>query len=276
MLWLITDGHIHLRIEAENPKMAFEIAAKTMDCKRAQAHEVTYRDGVECMGMVWHKWDGSGAIPVIQDAQLAYSDPSWTDRHPFTEPFTPAPLDPAKTVMIMGYGISRPLSVSWRKKYPGCEIWTLNADRIPGATRHFQIHNPKICPDVPQREFELDDLKNIIVYRHDNFPFDKIRRNFLCSTADYMLAIADMEGFGVVGLPGMDFAGMRRALEMHSARYWVGVLEGKGAIVLRSPMSMMFRHITYGQHTEQEHYDYEVEPDARPAGNQNPKTPVGK
>lgn len=274
--YLITNGQIALRIRAENPEMAFKLCESTMQIEGAWAHEVTYQEGVEHVSPKLFQWKDGGAIPILYDHKAAYFDENWIDRVPSTAPYTPAPLDMHKVVMLMGYGMSRPMSVHWRREYSEAkgyktEVWTLNNDRVPGATRHFQIHKQEVCPVLDKTQFALDDLKakGVYIYTWDNFPFDKMRRDYYCSTADYMMAIADAEGFGIVCTPGLDFAGMRRALEVHSMRYWIGVIEGKGGIVHRSPMSMMFRHLRYGFHTETEHYKFEIEPDARPPRSQS-------
>ena len=274
--YLITDGKIALRIMAENPEMAFRRAEATMCVEGAFAHEVTYIEGVEHISPRLYRWTTGGAVPIIYDPKVAFFDENWIDRNPSTVPFAPAPLDMKKVVMLMGYGMSRPMSIHWKRQYPKdqgytVETWTLNNDRVPDVTRHFQIHKPEVCPTLDKTQFALDDLKakGIHIYTFDNFPFEKMRRDYYCSTADYMMAVADAEGFGIVCTPGLDFAGMRRALEVHSMRYWIGVIEGKGGIVHRSPMSMMFRHLRYGFHTEMEHYKFELEPDGRPPRSQS-------
>lgn len=301
--WIVTNGKVAVRIMAENPQLAFERAARTMDPKGAYAHEVSYVEGVEHISQALYRYRDGGAAPVIADPKFSTFDENWHDLCPSTRPcatcdvvtsgaprpekckammfdvecrpFVPAPLDMNKAVCIMGYGVSRPMVGEWKKKWPQAEIWTLNNDRMVGATRHFQIHDPAVCPDIGKSQWDMSDLETagVQIYRHDNFPFDKVRRDYFCSTADYMMAIADLEGFGIICTPGLDFAGMRRTLEMHSMRYWIGIIEGKGGIVHRSTMSAMFRHLRYGFHTEKEHYEYELEPDGRSTPFARPAAP---
>lgn len=150
-----------------------------------------------------------------------------------------------KAVICIGYGTSRTMALQFVKDEPDAEIWTMNSDRFGGATRHFQIHRPEKHPDMPKIHWEFADLK-IHIYTYDNYPMDQVRREFHHSTVDYMLAIADMEGFSRIYMPGLDFGGERKEIEIHSARYWIGVLEGKGCIVTRSPISRVFDGVRYG------------------------------
>ena len=297
--YIVTSRGMTVRTEAENPEAAFRAAEGSMQIEGAWLHEVTYPGGVEHISPALYRWQDGGVVPIISNHKVAFFDQNWIDTCPSTlpcvtcdvatgkaprpdkceplglnvpcRPFTPQPIDMHKCVLLVGYGISRPMSVHWRKQYSAAngyktEVWTLNNDRIPGATRHFQIHDPAKCGDVGESQWKMDDLikQGVHIYRHDNFPFEIMRRDYYCSTADYMMAVADQEGFGIICTPGLDFAGLRRSLEAHSMRYWIGVIEGKGGIVHRSPMSMMFRHLRYGFHTEKEHYEYELEPDGRP------------
>jgi hypothetical protein len=160
--------------------------------------------------------------------------------------FTPKPLRD-RGVFIVGYGASRPLIHLYRKRDPDAEIWTINSDRVEGATRHFQIHSDEKLAKYGARHLDLSDLeaKGVQIYTARNYPFKEVRRVFHHSTADYMLALADLEGFKRVYLPGMDFGGNRKAIEMHSARYWFGVIEGKGGKVIWSPLSRVFQGVLY-------------------------------
>lgn len=245
--WIVTDGDACTRVQASEPGKAFALAAEVVRLSHAQAWEIGYEDGVEVQRDPRYKWhEGFGAVMDLPH-EVGVSDPSWHDAEPDTVDRPVAPADRGKAVICLGYGVSRPLLHRYRTHHPGAELWTLNADRSPGATRHFQPHTWEGVKHVHNAAAIMDtsDLQ-IPVYGPDNYPFDKVRRVYLNSTVDYMLALADLEGFGVICMPGLDFGGVRRPSELHTARYWVGVLEGKGAMVRRSPLSLMFRSLLYG------------------------------
>lgn len=250
--WTITDGEAVMRVQAEEPGVAFRLAADVVRLSHAQAWEIGYEGGVEVQIDPRYKWrEGFGAV-IDLPYEIGVTDPTWHDAEPDTVDKPVAAADRSKAVICLGYGTSRPLLHRYLTHHPGAELWTLNSDRSPGATRHFQPHTwegvQHSPPDLANAIMDTSDLK-CHVYTFENYPFDKIRRVYLNSTVDYMLAIADLEGFGVVCMPGLDFGGIRRPTEMHTARYWIGVLEGKGAMVRRSPMSLMFRSILYGPAT---------------------------
>lgn len=262
-LWIVSNGHATQRVMAENPQQAFE-RASSVDKQNAKVCRIVYDQGAECIEDIAYGWRDGGVVPLLSK-DAAWSDPRWMDSHPSTEPYS-APIIPGKSVLLVGYGLSRAMTNHYLHKFPGAEKWTLNADRIPGACRHFQIHDRSVCANMPAREFEMGDIEGSVkIYTLDNFPYDKMRRQFWTSTADYMMALADYEGFENVCMPGLDFGGMRRMQELIGAAYWIGVLEGKGAKVHRSPMSMLFRHLHYGKHSEKEHDEYERYPEPRQA-----------
>lgn len=178
----------------------------------------------------------------------------YTDHRPYVTEDTESPrvdFPPLSGVAILaGRGGSLPLLWKFKKDDPGAEVWSINRERIKGATRHFQIHNPEKDRCSFDKEiigFDCSDLveKGVKVYTFATYPFEKVRRIFHHSTVDYMLAIADLEGFAKVYMPGLDFTGCRDAIEIHSARYWIGVLEGKGVNVVRSPWSRIFQGELY-------------------------------
>lgn len=152
-------------------------------------------------------------------------------------------------VLLCGYGLSFKFCFEkWRTADPYAEIWSLNGRHVSGETRHFQIHTPERAASIDYlRNFKPESwtAKGCPVVTCDNYPFDKIRRRLLCSTADYMLALADLEGFARVYMPGLDYGGTRDPREVYASRYWIGVLEGKGALVFRSPFSRMFEEDMY-------------------------------
>jgi len=250
MLYLITTGPITVRKEANDAAAAFDLArndiGEEMETIGAMGFRVEYIDGDETVVETW-KYHNGQAVRELPPDRCWHPDMLYVDDMPSSIPLD-APIVKGKAVIMLGYGVSRPLHMRFRKNYPQAELWTLNQDRMDGAVRHFQIHDPEVRSDMVPEQFNMDDLreKNVKIYDYLNFPYNDIRRNYLCSTADYMLAIADMEGFETICMPGLDFGGMRRPVELHSARFWVGILEGKGCIVHRSPMSLMFRHLTYG------------------------------
>jgi len=261
MQWMVTDGDATARVEAADPGEAFRLASGIVNIDRARAMDIKYENGIEMVGSLAYRME-SGAVLCCLVDNLAVTDIAWTDPEATTPGFGGEPADPEKRVIMLGYGLSRPMVYRWTARHPDAEIWTLNADRFSGASRHFQIHNEGVLEKTPSgdRIRDTSDLPpNVIVYNMDNFGFDSMRRNYFCSTVDYMLALADYEGFGEVYMPGLDFGGVRRAIEMNSARYWIGVLEGKGCVVQRSPMSIMFRHLRYGAHTAEELEAYEGE-----------------
>lgn len=163
-----------------------------------------------------------------------------------TTPDFEAPLTD-RAVIAIGYGISRPSYMIYKKREPDAEIWTINRDRIPGADRHFEIHRAELLTPEMRAEVDSSDIdpESMTLYLHDTFPFNTIRRPWLNSTIDYILAMADRDGFSRIYLPGMDFGGIRDVEEIHSARYWIGVLEGKGAKVFLSPLSRAFECSIY-------------------------------
>lgn len=245
--WTVTDGQAVMHVQADEADVAFRLASHVVKLSHAQAWEVGYEDGVEVQRDPRYKWrEGFGAV-IDLPYEVGTTDPGWHDAEPDTVDRPTAPADRSKVVICLGYGVSRPLLHRYLAHHPGAELWTINADRSPGATRHFQPHTLDGVKHIHNAAniMNTSDLK-IYVYTQDNYPFDKIRRVYLNSTVDYMLAIADLEGFGVVCMPGLDFGGVRRQSELHTARYWIGILEGKGAMVRRSPLSLMFRSILYG------------------------------
>lgn len=247
--WIVTDGEAFTRVQADEPRVAFDRASGTVKLDRAQAWELDYQDDVEVQLDPRYRMINGVAIADVMEPGV---DPTWHDDEPETVDKEVVPADRSKVVICLGYGVSRPLLPRYRIKHKGAELWTLNADRAPGMTRHFQPHTWDGVKHQHNAKEIIDtsDLEGkVIVYTQNNYPFDKVRRCYFCSSVDYMLALADLEGFGVVCMPGLDFGGARRPTEMHSARYWVGVLEGKGAKVCRSPLSLMFRHIRYGPAT---------------------------
>lgn len=262
-LWLVSNGAVTQRIMAENPQQAFERATTVAKNKGAKAVKIVYDQGEECMEDLAYAWREGGAIPLLSPSS-AWSDPHWTDKEPETKPYD-APIVSGKSVLLVGYGLSRAMTGHYLRRFPNAVRWGLNRDRCPGVKRHFQIHDPKVCTNMPKAEFEYDDLvaRGVEIITLDNFPFDKMRRQFWTSTADYMLALADYEGYEHICLPGLDYGGLRRMQELIGSAYWIGVLEGKGAKVYRSPMSMLFRHIHYGKFTEKEHDEYERCPEPR-------------
>jgi hypothetical protein len=153
---------------------------------------------------------------------------------------------------MLGRGTSRPTASIYRKQDPEAEIWTINQDRVPEASRHFQIHDDELVSPEMRKLLNCEDIdaSKVQLYTWENYPIDSIRRKLLNSTPDYMLAIADLEGFQRIYLPGLDFGGTRDPLELYSARYWVGVLEGKGAKVFLSPVSRMFHCSVYNHEEE--------------------------
>jgi hypothetical protein len=155
-----------------------------------------------------------------------------------------APIED-KGVMILGCGVTRDHIEEYRKMDPKAEVWTMNDERYEGATRHFQPHCVEPFKRFGKEFFDTSDL-DIPVYTPHNYPYDKIRRVWLNTSIDYMLAIADVDGFSRVFLPGVDFGGKREQFEKLSAQYWMGVLEGKGATVFLSPLYTGFDCEVYG------------------------------
>jgi hypothetical protein len=156
-----------------------------------------------------------------------------------------APIED-KAVIIMGCGITRDNWEEYLEMSPDAELWTMNDERHDRATRHFQIHTKKHYAQMGKEFFGMDDLY-IPIYTPENFPIDGIRRVFLNTTVDFMLAIADMDGFSTVYLPGVDFGGKKEAQEKDSARYWLGILEGKGCRVFYSAFFTGFDCSVYGR-----------------------------
>lgn len=259
--WIVTgDNGCRQHVHANTPEEALR-AATAIPIESARAHEAEYQDGKETINPVGYVWRNGGVVPLLpRDGSM--SDPRWSDEERETRDFS-APIRPGSAVLLVGYGLSRAMTNHYLRRFPRAERWTLNADRIPGAKTHFQIHREDVCTNMEQKQFEMDDLvkSGVRIITPDNFPFDKMRRQFWTSTVDYMLALADLEGFEHVCMPGLDFGGIRRMQEIIGAAYWIGALEGKGAKVYRSPQSLVFRHIKYGFCTEREHRDYERYPE---------------
>jgi hypothetical protein len=174
-----------------------------------------------------------------------------------TTPKFEAPLED-KAVFVIGAGASRVGYHELLEKEPGAEVWTINDERSGEQTRHFQIHLRSAFPACSEAYFEVGDLieKGITVYEPHTFPFGKIRRLWLNSSIDYMLALADAEGFSRIYMPGIDFGGLREPQEKASSRYWIGVLEGKGATVYNSPLYNGFDCKIYGLSELEEEFRY--------------------
>lgn len=152
-----------------------------------------------------------------------------------------------KAVFCIGKGVSARMNTRAMERENRPEVWTLNDDRSYAdvSTLHWQIHPEGT--DVPRRFLETADLEgDVEIMTLDKFPMQSIRIDFLNSTVDFMLAYADLLGFGRVYMYGCDYVGIKRELEMHSTRYWIGVLQGKGVDVVLSPMSRIFEGDVYG------------------------------
>jgi hypothetical protein len=154
-----------------------------------------------------------------------------------------APLT-GKSVVLLGGGISR-----WHAELfmeGEAELWTINDERHEQATRHFQVHADLFAENYGNEYIDTSDL-DIPVYTQETFPFDEVRRVWLNSTLDYLLAMADKDGFSTIYMPGIDFGGERTSMEIESAKYWFGVLEGKGAKIHYSPLFNGFNCEVYGR-----------------------------
>jgi len=175
------------------------------------------------------------------------SDKLTYGRNPTTPEFH-APLRKGGVICV-GRGVSRPTAAKYKIDDPTAEVWSINQERIPEAVRHFQIHEEETLTPLYQKLVDCSDIdtEKVRLYTPENFPFEAIRRKWLNSTPDYMLAIADMEGFSRIYMPGLDFGGIREPLQALSALYWIGVLEGKGAKVFLSPLSRVFECKIYGR-----------------------------
>jgi hypothetical protein len=151
----------------------------------------------------------------------------------------------SEAVIMIGCGVTREHLDPYLQAEPDAEVWTMNDDRHPRSTRHFQIHLREFFGHYGEECFDVSDL-DIYVYDAENYPYNKIRRIWLNSSIDYMMAIADKDGFKRIYLPGFDFGGKREGEEADSFKYWVGAAEGRGAKVFLSPLFHGFDCDVYG------------------------------
>lgn len=157
-------------------------------------------------------------------------------------------MSSATTIIILGKGRSASVLPAWMELYPRAELWTLNGERHPRATRHFEMHWPRhhltldlTCPCMVHWDSEI--LHECEV----KFPLDRIAsrfpaaRHFINNTIGYMLALAALERPGRVLLPGVDFTGgpLEFTDQRRCTEFWTGVLMGQGSEVIVPPGSAL-------------------------------------
>jgi len=162
------------------------------------------------------------------------------------------------------------LAVGWRDVagQPG-ETWGVNdlvfKDELPLA-RSFDIHaharKKKKGRTRAERRTHAAE-RGIRFVDCDNYPLGEIRDRFgtdyFCSSIDYMLALALLEGAKEIHLYGVDMSMTDEyAHQKPSAEYWIGYARGMGVtVVVHGKNSRVMRikgGITYGFMLPQKYY----------------------
>lgn len=156
----------------------------------------------------------------------------------------PAPTDYGKKVAILGF------TPSWRLapfNDPDCEIWVLNefyVNEPPRVTRWFDLHTRQAMHDDKGR---TDDhvaklaQMTVPVYMHQHWddipmsveyplsPLIAEYGRYFTNSISYMVALAIYEGFGHIGIFGVDMAhDTEYGQQRPSCEYFIGVAIGKG------------------------------------------------
>ncbi len=143
------------------------------------------------------------------------------------------------------------------------EVWTVNVQppRRARYTRAFQLH-----PDAGRNAREDYWLRycDVPIYttmpikespNHRVYPIGAILPGPLCSSFDYMMALAILEGFDRIDLYGiaLQFGTARERLMEHvSLAYWIGLARGRGIDVRIHGKGVMTFPYRYG-------FDYQRE-----------------
>lgn len=203
----------------------------------------------------------------------------------------PAGADPATgTVAIVGKGFDHSI-VPWGTE--GYEFWGLNDQPgnrpeyapIECYTRWFQLHPPHYLEVHYPRG--IKDLKRwwgtprgvkLYMDRHydwlpDSVPYPKAEVEALCSyghyhcsSFDWMVALAILEGWSRIEMYGVDFFTFPSILngEPISARacleFWLGVAAGRGIDVAVSQRGDLFTNIHVAIYRSDLQYGFEREP----------------
>lgn len=151
---------------------------------------------------------------------------------------------PARTLILCGDGFSAGQAVEFQSAYPEHEIWTMNAQRCPEATRHFDIHFDRQPANLDACSFAAYHGAEIIISPFQEpaipetcFPLEAIFLHFGCAlfqrTLCYMLALAAWEHasgrrrIDRVCLPGHDFASWPHFGMRDGPHLWLGILRGQ-------------------------------------------------
>lgn len=147
---------------------------------------------------------------------------------------------------------------------PEWEIWGINklwSVNIPNFRwdRWFDIHDPS-CWDEQHHYWLKTQRGNKPIYLQENhadiadsvrFPIEEVTQRFTpyhTNSISYMIALALIEGFDVIGLYGVDMeSGGEYEVERPSVEYFLGVAEGMGKeIILPKESPLLRRGWLYG------------------------------
>lgn len=166
---------------------------------------------------------------------------------------------PVRALILLGDGASASSLDTFQARHPDHEIWTMNAQRVPEATRHFDIHYDQADRGIlDARAVALARGAEVVVspFREAGpgeraFPLQLIFMIFGAAyyerTLCFMLALAlhqrrmGCTSFDVLCLPGHDFAAWPHFAMRAGPSFWLGVAHGMDLSIEFAPGTGLLR-----------------------------------
>ena len=164
----------------------------------------------------------------------------------------------ARILILCGDGFSAAKYYEFVRAYPDAEVWSMNAQRIPEATRHFDIHFHEQPENMRSRAFAHDAGAEVIVSpfavpcaarSEVRFPlldiFNRFGTALYQRTLCFMLALACHEHatgrrpIDRLCLPGHDFNSWPHFGMRDGPHLWLGVARGLYITPITAPGSSL-------------------------------------